>query len=193
MCLCTYMHKHILINIYSPAWLLSYKLNFSSHFIFFSVSASLTLSLTLPFPPKAFFEEHTHHFITLMNLVGFSRRGRPPVMQRQMPPVPRQPLLMFKVMQRDRLIKRRLRDVLGPSLSHHDGLVTSGSRVLLSRDGSRRIEMVSLKPSLALHTHTYTQTYFLSFFPLALSVPPQFNWIYSRTGVHGYMSQPCFN
>lgn len=145
------------------------------------------------FPPKASFEEYTHHFITLMNLVGFSRRGRPPVMLRQMPPVPRQPLLMFKVMQRDRLIKRRLRDALGPSLSHHDRLVTSGSRVLQPRDGGRRMEMVPQEPSLALHTHTYTQTSFLSFVPLALTVPPQFNWIYGGTGVHGETSRPCFN
>lgn len=70
---------------------------FPSHFIsfFFFPSVPLLLSLLLwlspltllPFP-KASFKECTHHFITLMNLVGFSRRGRPPVMQRQMPPVP---------------------------------------------------------------------------------------------------------
>lgn len=54
-----------------------------------------------------------------MNLVSFSRRGSPPVMQRQMPPSPvrpSMPLLMFKVTQRDRLIKRRLRDAPRPSL-----------------------------------------------------------------------------
>lgn len=158
----------------------------------FFLSLLLWLLLSLSFPSQGFLWG-VHHFITLMNLVGFSRRGRPPVMQRQMLPVLRQPLLMFKVMQRDRLIKRRLRNALGPSLSHHDGLVTSGSRVLLPRDGSRRIEMVSLEPSLTLHTHTYTQISFLSFFPLALSVPPQFNWIYGRTGVRGETSQPCFN
>lgn len=80
-----------------------------------------------------------HHFITLMYLLGFSRRSRPPVMQRQMLSV--QLLLMFKVIQADRLIKRRLRDVLGPSLSHLAGLVTSGSRVLLPRLKGWRIKM----------------------------------------------------
>lgn len=88
-----------------------------------------------------------------MNLVGFSRRGRPPVMQRQMPPVPRLPLLMFKVMQRDRLIKRRLRDVLGPSLSCHDGLVTSGSRVLQRRGGGRRMKMAPQEHPFSVRTH----------------------------------------
>lgn len=92
-----------------------------------------------------------------MNLVGFSRRGRPPVMQRQMPPVPRQLLLMFKVMQRDRLIKRRLRDALGPSLSHHEGLVTSGSRVLQARHGGRRMKMVPQEHHIThMHRHTYS-------------------------------------
>lgn len=97
-----------------------------------------------------------------MNLVGFSRRGHLPVMQRQMPPVPCQPLLMFKVMQRDRLIKRRLRDVLGLSLSHHDGLVTSRSRVLQPRDGVRRMEMVPQEHPLTC-IHIYTPTSAFSF------------------------------
>lgn len=101
-----------------------------------------------PFPPKASSKEDTHHFITLMNLVGFSRRGWPPVMQRQIPPVPRQLLLMFKVMQRDRLIKRRLGEALGPSLSHHEGLVTVGSRVLQPRQNG---------PPRAPCPHTHTR------------------------------------
>lgn len=63
-------------------------------------------------------------------------------------PPPPQVLLMFKVMQRDRLIKRRLRDAKGPSLSHHDGLVTSSSRVLQCRDGERGV--MSPKNSLSL-------------------------------------------
>ena len=84
-------------------------------------------------------------------------------MQRQMPPVSCQPLLMFKVMQRDRLIKRRLRDVLGPSLSHHDGLVTTGSRVLQPRDGGRRIEMVPQEqPLTCIHTYIENPLLFLS-------------------------------
>lgn len=118
-----------------------------------------------------------------MNLVGFSRRGRPPVMQRQMPPVPRQPLLMFKVMQRDRLIKRRLRDALWPSLSRHDGLVTSGSRVLQPRHrGGRRMKMVPPRTNRSpARAHARTS---LAFSPLALAAPLQFIWIYDRTGVH---------
>lgn len=130
-----------------------------------SVSASLTLFSLSLFLPKASFKEDTHHFITLMNLVGFSRMGRPPVMQRQMPPVPRQLLLMFKVMQRDRLIKRRLRDALGPSLSHHEGLVTSGSRVLQARHGGRRMKMVPQEHHVA-HIHAHRHTYSPSSLPL---------------------------
>lgn len=103
-----------------------------------------------------------------MNLVGFSRRGRPPVMQRQMPPVPRQPLLMFKVMQRDRLIKRRLRDALGPSLSHHDGLVTSRSRVLQPRGGGRRMKMVPQEHPL---TYVHARTHIPSSPPFPLLSP----------------------
>lgn len=65
---------------------------------------------------------------------------------------------MFKVMQRDRLIKRRFRDMLGPSLSLHDGLVTSRSRVLQPRDGGRRVEIVAqVHPLTYRHTHTHTQ------------------------------------
>ncbi len=119
-----------------------------------SSAASLTLfSHSLP---KASFKEYTHHFITLMNLVGFSRRGRPPASQRQMPPVPRQLLLMFKVMHGDRLIKRRLRDALGLSLSRHDGSVTRGSRVWQRRNGCRRMKMVPKEHPLAyMYTHTH--------------------------------------
>lgn len=58
------------------------------HFFFLSVPLLQSLYSHPPFLPKASFKEYTHHFITLMNLVGFSRRGRPLVMQRQMPPVP---------------------------------------------------------------------------------------------------------
>lgn len=93
-----------------------------------------------------------------MNLVGFSRRDCLPIMQRQMPPVLPKLLLMFKVMQRDRLIKRRLRDALGPSLSCHDGLVTSRSRVLQPRDGGRRMEIVPQEHPLT-YKHTYTHTH----------------------------------
>lgn len=109
---------------------------------------------TLTLPPKASLKECTRQFITLMNLVGFSRRGRPLVMQRQMPPATLQLLLMFKVMQRDRLIKRRLRDAPGPSFSRLEGLVTSGSRVSEPRDGGRRMETVPQEQPPHPHTHT---------------------------------------
>jgi len=102
------------------------------------------------------FKEDKHHFITLMNLVGFSWRGCLHVMQRQMHPVPPQVLLMFKVMQKDRLIKRRLRDALGSSLSHHDGLVTRGSRVLQPRDGGRRGKTVPKEQPPHLHRQAYS-------------------------------------
>lgn len=130
--------------------------------------AFCSISLT-PFPPKASFKEDTHRFITLMNLVGFSRRSCPPGMQRQMPPVPRQLLLMFKVMQEDRLIKRRLRDALGPSLSHHEGLVTSRSRMLLPRHRAKRMETVPQEHYLSIHAHTHTQAH--TYFSLSLPCP----------------------
>lgn len=91
-----------------------------------------------------------------MYLVGFSRRCRPPVMQRQMLGVQRQLLLMFKVMQGDRLIKRRLREAPGPSFSHREGLVTNGSRVLLPRYKGRWIKMFHQKHHLTYkHTHLF--------------------------------------
>lgn len=115
----------------------------------------LSVPLCLPSLPKASFKEYTHHSITLMNLVGFSRRGRPPRNAKTNAPCPpRLPPLMFKVMQGDRLIKRRLRDALRPSLSHHDGSVTSGSRVLQLRGGGRRMKMVPQEhPLTYIHTN----------------------------------------
>lgn len=124
---CTYKHPICMPAIPFPLiYLKPFPLLLSLLLWLYSVSST-------PFSPKASSKEDTHHFITLMNLVCFSRRGWPPVLQRQMPSVPRQLLLMFKVMQRDRLIKRRLGDALGPSLSHHGGSVTVRSRVLKPR------------------------------------------------------------
>lgn len=109
-----------------------------------------------PLLAEASFQQDSHHFFTLMYLVGFSRRSCPPVMQRQMLSVQRQLLLMFKVMQGDRLIKRRLRDALGPSLSHPAGLVTSRSRVLLPRPKGRWIKMFHQEHHLSyVHAHIF--------------------------------------
>lgn len=131
-----------------------------------------------------FFQHDTHHFITLMYLVGFSRRCRPPVMQRQMPAVQRQLLLMFKVMQGDRLIKRRLREAPGPSFSHREGLVTSGSRVLLPRYKGRWIKCSIRNTTSPTCTHIF---FILS--PLDLNVQPDLRF----PGVRGETSHPCFN
>lgn len=122
---------------------------------FYLLRLTLLCSLRLFFfffPPS----RNACHFITLMYLVGFSRRSRPPVMQRQMLSVWHQLLLMFKVMQGDRLIKRRLRDALGLSLSRPAGLVTSGSRVLLPRLKGRRIKMFRQERRVSrAHVHIF--------------------------------------
>lgn len=132
---------------------------------------------------KDFFKEH--HFITLMNLVGFSRRGCLPVMQRQMPPVSPQVLLMFKVMQRDGLIKRRLRDALGPSLGPPWRIGDKRSRMVLLRDGGGRMKTTChpSHPNFPMHRHTCTKQE-----PACLlspcSLTPKFSWIYGHTGVY---------
>ena len=142
-----------ILVILTPPRAYNWGWSFCSICLSLCLSPSVPTFLTLLSYPRLPLSS-TQHFIMLMNLVGLSRRGRPPIMQRQMPPVPHQPLLMFKVMRRDRLIKRRLRDALGPSLSHHDGLVASGSRMLQPRDGRRRMEMVPQElPFTYIHTH----------------------------------------
>lgn len=120
-----------------------------SAFVRHFVSLLLRLLFILHFPLPRLTLQSTHTALSRWWIWWASQgEGVRPLMQRQMPPVPRQPPLRFNVIQRDRLIKRRLRDVPGPSLSRRDRLVTSGSRVLQPRHGGGRMETLPQEHAL---------------------------------------------
>lgn len=85
MQVCTLLHRHTHIFTIYILVVRQAPRSFSFH-VFFIRSLSVSASFTLLYFPRL--PLRSIHFITLMNQVGFSRRGRPPIMQRQMPPVP---------------------------------------------------------------------------------------------------------
>lgn len=76
------------------------------------------------------------------------------------------------------MIKRRLRDALALSLSHHERLVTSRSRVLQRRHEGRSVK-------------TAPQERDVPHIPSLRSL--SFDWIYDRPGIHKETTRSCFN